>query len=569
MPTLLPNSSCKTPSSPHGRKLVKSLVIALSVSAFILPAPAYAFDFKAVLQAMKSDVEAKGGTMSFGTVEANGVDNGRVRDLVIIDGRNSGELRFEELAVSGIITQSENDYAFDSLNATGIKILARQSNETEISIAEFSARDVDLPPFNEKTEAGKDIFWPFTIASSEIKGFSLANSEGQQSLAYTSPSISLKELNIRGDANFSLGALSVAGGNGSIRNPSGENGSYEVGALSLARLDFKDQTSFGLGSFLMEPIYYAGTDKAERPIDIKIGTIDINEVHALNVDGDGRFPFPSEDMRFSMDGFSMDIEQKPAVVMGALTSNAKYDEEVEELLFDTKLASLFADLDNIPPTKDNRIALKQLRELGYNDIDLAVELKGSWDMLSGEMNIPLYRIALANMGAFSMGMSLDGYTMDFVKRLQAITKRIGLTKDPEIVRAMNIQMMALFSELALKDMSLSVEDDSLTQRVIKQQAEKTGQSSQDLMAALPFLTGAALAPLQAPEFASQISAAISTFVSTSVDDSDATSGKITVTASPDAAITVPEMIGLSAAVRAGNIQADEVIERLNIRITGE
>ena len=100
---------------------------------------------------------------------------------------------------------------------------------------------------------------------------------------------------------------------------------------------------------------------------------------------------------------------------------------------------------------------------------------------------------------------------------------------------------------------------ALTGRIMEMQAAQSGQTKDDMLAAVPFMVGAMMAPLDVPEFASSVSSAVGRFLQTS--------GSITLTARPEEPVSFAELMGIGAGIKAGNVKPAEVIERFNVEIS--
>ncbi len=229
-----------------------------------------------------------------------------------------------------------------------------------------------------------------------------------------------------------------------------------------------------------------------------------------------------------------------------------------------RIDDLFFNIEAIPVQPGQEASRKQFTDLGYNSLTMDFDIDGGWNIESGILDLREYKLSAENMAAMAISTTIGGFTLDFARQLTQISNKISAADD-EIKQALTMQMLALYSGLTVNSLSISIDDASLTKRLMEQQAAKSGQEAKDLAQAMPFMAGAMLAQLDIPDFAASVSAAIGTFMTSALNNT----GSLTVSAKPDEPISFAEIMGIAAGAQAGNVQPSEVVDRLNLTVTAE
>lgn len=280
--------------------------------------------------------------------------------------------------------------------------------------------------------------------------------------------------------------------------------------------------------------------------------------------GDGEMTFPEAEMRVSFGAMRFSLDGKELVTLQGGGSTAQFDSETQDYRFFGNFDDLYIDVKSIPVKPGQGQGKEQFEALGYDNITLDISLEGFWNVGTGLLNLESYKFDAENMAALDMSVKLGGYTVEFAKKLQQISQKVNEADDRELKQALSMQMIAELSALSVEEMSLKLDDKSLTRRIMRQQAKKSGQSAEDMAAALPFMAGAALAQLDVPDFAASVSSAIAAYFTSALNDQ----GSLTLSARPEEPVSFAELMGITAGVRAGNVKPAEVIEQFNLTISG-
>lgn len=181
----------------------------------------------------------------------------------------------------------------------------------------------------------------------------------------------------------------------------------------------------------------------------------------------------------------------------------------EALEFAGSAEKFTADLASAATDAESR---KAIEALGYGTISGYFEMSGSWHPGDGQLELAQYDLSVDNAGTLGISLALGGYTLDFVKSLQELQKKMAAQPAGADDSAQGLAMLGLMQQLTFNNASVRFDDDSLTNKLLEFYAKQQGVKPSDLAnqakAILPFL----LAQLDNPELTAQISSAVATYL---------------------------------------------------------
>ena len=139
--------------------------------------------------------------------------------------------------------------------------------------------------------------------------------------------------------------------------------------------------------------------------------------------------------------------------------------------------------------------------------------EGSAKSSDGRLDITQNDVTVENAGKFGVRVDIGGYTLDFIKQMQDVQKRMAARPTGETAgSAADMEMLGLMQQLSLNGATIRFDDASLTGKIIDFVAQQQGQKREDIVnlakAGLPF----ALMQLQLPDLAAAISPAVNAFL---------------------------------------------------------
>ncbi|MBE7185174.1 MAG: hypothetical protein INR68_12325 [Methylobacterium mesophilicum] len=190
-----------------------------------------------------------------------------------------------------------------------------------------------------------------------------------------------------------------------------------------------------------------------------------------------------------------------------------------------------ANLGAIPDPRTKQV----VDALGYQNIDGFLEMAGSWKTDTGALKLSQYDLTVNNVGKLGLTFDMDGYTPAFIQSVQDLQKKMAAQPAGADNSAQGLAMLGLMQQLKYAGMSIRFDDQSLTQKVIdyvaKQQNVKPADIVNQAKAIVPF----ALAQLQMPDLAKQVSDAVNAYL----DDPKS----LEIVSRPSAPVPVAQLAG--------------------------
>lgn len=160
---------------------------------------------------------------------------------------------------------------------------------------------------------------------------------------------------------------------------------------------------------------------------------------------------------------------------------------------------------------DDKEQLATIQALGYEQINGAMEMAGSWNLSEGRMDLSQIDLTVDDAGTFGLSFDLGGYTPALIASLRDMSKKMA-SDDNADSSAQGLAMLGLLQQLSFHGAEIAFIDDSLTARVLDYVAGKQGMKAADVAnqakAVAPFL----LAQLNNPELMAQATQAVSAFL---------------------------------------------------------
>ncbi len=510
---------------------------------------------------LKTKAEANGNSLTYGELKDLGNGDVSATDIKVINEKQNSELSIGALLVTGGETDGKERFVFGSLEADAIKLQTdRPDDKFSLKIKSLVADDFSLDVDAE----GKYPFWPFDISNGSAKSIQLIG-KGKDNVSWSLPEIKIVKLESGQGNAFSMGDFRVDASTGSIATENGGNSSFALGEVRLQDLNVFDQVGFELGAIEMGRISLEGSDGKSRTINFNFDGMQGENLFSPNFFADINQLFPEEKMNATVGSASFSLDGQELFTFAGGYSRGNYMPDTKDYQSDFAMNDLFLDLKKIGEVNNQSRELKPFFDLGYETINLDLSGDVIINFENGILNVKQFRYSADDVAAMDMTMKLNGYTLDLAKKIQTISTKMGDGADADLTQALLLQMLAEFSTLSVEEMQITLDDASLTRRILDQQAKKAGQEAKDMVAAIPFMAGAVLSQLDAPEFAANVSTAIGTYMNSALNNS----GSLIITAKPDEPISFVEIMGISAGIQAGNVKPAEIIERLNLEVSAK
>ena len=284
--------------------------------------------------------------------------------------------------------------------------------------------------------------------------------------------------------------------------PSGETEGLALGDVTLSGV------SEDAGAYHIETLTTSPFSKTEEGMTFEMSPFVIN---GLTIPAEGETdPIAAIAMYESAELASMTVKQgdKTAFAMEGLGFELTAPEDGKPLEFSGAAENFTADLTLIEDAQSKAA----LEAMGYQTINGSFEMAGSWQPTDGRLALSQYDISVEDAGTFGITFDFGGYTLDFIKSMQELSKKAASQPEGGDNSATGMAMLGLMQQLTINGASVRFDDDSLTGKVLDYYAKQQGVSAADIAnqakAIVPFLTG----QLGNPELAAQITAAVNAYL---------------------------------------------------------
>lgn len=544
----------------RARPIMTRLAIALAAST-VLALPVFAQDAVSLLKAIQADVEASGGTMTFGELAADGSDGATASKVEIIHSAKGDKVLISRLVLSGAEVDDARTYFFKTLDATGVELMSGRSggDSGTVKIDEISANAITVRP----DEGENDPLLLFGLGSARFDDIHVIG-QGEANVALNIPGATLDDLTHERNKRFVLGRLEVEAGSGSFAGKDDSSGSFALGAIRVRDLEMVGNgLSLGFaefGRFSLE-----GSDNKARTISLNFDGLEVNNLYTPDFSLADKPYFPDQDMRMKTGGASFILDGQQVFTFKGSEAVTRFGADGVSQNARFSVSDFHVDLEAIAEAEGKEKDIRGLTDLGYDSLSISLDGEMDWNVETGVVTLSQMRYGADQMATLDLSFKLLGLDKEVAANLQNISARMREADNSAMQQAMMFQTVAELSALSIEEISITLDDDSLTRRLMKMQAEKSGQEAGDLVAAVPFMAGAMMAPLEAPDFTAMVAAALGTYLQSAL----AEDAQITMTAKPDEPVSFAELVGLSAGLQTGNIKPAEIIERLNITVSAQ
>ncbi len=203
---------------------------------------------------------------------------------------------------------------------------------------------------------------------------------------------------------------------------------------------------------------------------------------------------------------TVDVGDKRIFTIEDITSSAQED---GENVFDITLAAkrFSSDIYELATADVKPI----LSDLGYETLTGKIDMKATWNLKDGRMEISKNDFVIDNAGTLAVTFDIAGYTPALIKTLQETTEKMA-TASQEEQSAQGMAMLGLMQQLIFNSATIRFEDDSLTEKAIGAIAKKQNTTPEAIINQAKAVVPFGLAQLNMPDFAQSVSNAVNSFL---------------------------------------------------------
>lgn len=209
-----------------------------------------------------------------------------------------------------------------------------------------------------------------------------------------------------------------------------------------------------------------------------------------------------------LENLTVKMADKPAFTMENFSVEITPPADGKAMEFAGTAEKFTGDLTLVQDPKSKQL----IDGLGYQNISGNLEVEGTWQPTDGKMVLSQYDITVDDAGTFGMTFDFGGYTMDFVKSLQDLQKKMAAQPDDADKSAQGMAMLGLLQQLSFNAASIRFDDDSLIGKVLEYVGKQQGMSAKDIANQAKAIVPFGMAQLNNPELTAQVTAAVSKFL---------------------------------------------------------
>jgi hypothetical protein len=234
-------------------------------------------------------------------------------------------------------------------------------------------------------------------------------------------------------------------------------------------------------------------------------------IHGANIPAEGATgPLGSMMMYKSaeLENLTVKVADKTAFSMDGLAVQITPPADGKAMEFSATTEKFNADLTLVDDPKSK----EAINALGYQNISGNIDIGGTWQPSDGKMDLSKYDISVENAGTLGMTFGLGGYTVDFVKSMQEMQKKLAAQPEGADNSAQGMAMLGLLQQLSFNSASIRFDDDSLTGKVLEYAGKQQGMSAKDIANQAKAIVPFGMAQLNNPELTAEVTAAVSTYL---------------------------------------------------------
>ncbi|MDR7224039.1 hypothetical protein J2X13_004467 [Aminobacter aminovorans] len=308
--------------------------------------------------------------------------------------------------------------------------------------------------------------------------------------------------------NVTLGWSSVTGDaseavlEGATIALAGEGKPLSIGKLTLSGIT-EENRGFKIETITTEPY-----SLNEGPTKVEVSPLTIGNVTLPATDSTDLLASFLMYETANLDNVSVKIGDKQAFQMTNFAAEVTRPADGNAMEFTGSAEKFTADLTLVEDPQSKAA----IEALGYQNISGDFQMEGTWQPTDGRMALSSYDITVDNAGTLGMTFDLGGYTVEFLKSVQELQKKMAAQPEGTDNSAQGLAMLGLMQQLTFNGATVRFDDDSVTNKVLEYLAKQQNMTAKDIAnqakAIVPFL----MMELNNPELSTQVTAAVTAYL---------------------------------------------------------
>ncbi|GAA2824929.1 hypothetical protein GCM10010836_16510 [Aminobacter aminovorans] len=282
----------------------------------------------------------------------------------------------------------------------------------------------------------------------------------------------------------------------------GEGKPLSIGKLTLSGIT-EENRGFKIETITTEPY-----SLNEGPTKVEISPLTLGNVSLPATDSTDLLASFLMYETANLDNVSVKIGDKQAFQMTNFAAEVTPPADGNAMEFTGSAEKFTADLTLVEDPQSKAA----IEALGYQNISGDFQMEGTWQPTDGRMALSSYDITVDNAGTLGMTFDLGGYTVEFLKSVQELQKKMAAQPEGADNSAQGMAMLGLMQQLTFNGATVRFDDDSVTNKVLEYVAKQQNMTAKDIAnqakAIVPFL----MMELNNPELSTQVTAAVNAYL---------------------------------------------------------
>lgn len=234
-------------------------------------------------------------------------------------------------------------------------------------------------------------------------------------------------------------------------------------------------------------------------------------IHDANIPAEGATGLLGSMMMYKsaeLENLTVKVADKTAFSVDGVAVQITPPADGKAMEFSATTEKFNADLTLVDDPKSK----EAINALGYQNISGNIDIGGTWQPSDGKMDLSKYDISVENAGTLGMTFGLGGYTVDFVKSMQEMQKKLAAQPEGADNSAQGMAMLGLLQQLSFNSASIRFDDDSLTGKVLEYVGKQQGMSAKDIANQAKAIVPFGMAQLNNPELTAEVTAAVGKYL---------------------------------------------------------
>jgi len=529
----------------------------LAFAAATFSKASFAFDEQMVLKSLQDKAQANRIVFTFESAEKN--DNGDLilKNVDYFDENTEQRQQIEMLVLGNLKQDSSGRISYDFAQANKLVQKGKvPDGETIVRINKVYGDGLKFSP----NEDDQSFLWPSALDKVQVTEIEIEADSADGKFIIKFPSAEVTGVERKGPSNFTAEAIGIS--TGTATSPGNPNDL----AIQLGAVDIRDLEYFGLvgldiglmdfGALEMN----AKTDNGEA-IALLFEGMTVENFYSADATVENKPLVSDKDLMAEIKPLSVMIDGNAVGGWVRGYGQTTNDAAAGIVLSEGGMEDIYINFEALPKNPQNEQMLKTLSELDLAQMVINLNGKGSWNRKTGELEINNYTLELEENAALNLSTKFTGYTEEIARQFATALNAMNAEPDPTKKNALAFQALAYLASLSVERLEISLNDETLVDRIVNVQAGKLNQEPERVRAMLGPLAFVTLNSYQLPELAGEVSQALDSFLKGG--------RKISISAEPVNGLAATEMIALFSAARSGNTTPQDILARVNLKVLTE